>query len=150
MSNLKTLVKYDFINSYGLNKLKDKDNRLKNIGLLGVIIFSICVITFSIYEYFNLMVEPLKAMNMLEYILIQGIVLIFLLTFVTTIYKAPGMIFGLKDYNTLISMPVKPSEILISKLVNLVIPSYLFMLIVYIPILTIYFKNVDFSILNIL
>ena len=149
MSNLKTLIKYDFINSYGLNKLKDKDNRLKNIGLLGVIIFSICVIAFSIYEYFNLMVEPLKAMNMLEYILIQGIVLIFLLTFVTTIYKAPGMIFGLKDYNTLISMPVKPSEILISKLVNLVIPSYLFMLIVYIPILTIYFKNVDFSILNI-
>lgn len=69
MNDLITLLKYDLISSYNLNSIldrRDKKKLLKTLAFLVLLIIAILGFEISMFSYFNLMVEPLKNINMLH------------------------------------------------------------------------------------
>jgi len=96
------------------------------------------------------MVEPLKSINMLHIIIAQGFIMSIFIIIWTSIYKAPGLLFGMKDYEFLISLPIKPWVILSSKIINLILVNYLFVAIFLIPSLIVYFINTKITFIMIM
>ncbi|MGG7097639.1 hypothetical protein [Clostridium sardiniense] len=153
MNNLGTLLKYDLINSYQLNSILNREDKKKFYKTLAFIILMIIAIGsfgVTVFMYFNFMVDPLKSMNMLDIIVAQGFIMSVFIIFGTSIYKAPGLIFGIKDYDMLISLPIKPWIILSVKLINLILVNYAFMAISLIPALVAYFINTKVTFIMIL
>ncbi|MGG7076799.1 hypothetical protein [Clostridium sardiniense] len=153
MNNLGILLKYDLINSYELNSIlnrEDKKKFYKTLAFIILIIIGIGAFGSTVFMYFDFMVEPLKSMNMLDIIVAQGFIMSVFIILGTSIYKAPGLIFGIKDYDTLISLPIKPWIILSVKLINLILVNYVFMAISLIPALVVYFINTKVTFIMIL
>lgn len=153
MNDLITLLKYDLISSYNLNSIldrRDKKKLLKTLAFLVLLIIAILGFEISMFSYFNLMVEPLKSINMLHIIIAQGFIMSIFIIIWTSIYKAPGLLFGMKDYEFLISLPIKPWVILSSKIINLILVNYLFVAIFLIPSLIVYFINTKITFIMII
>lgn len=153
MSNLGILLKYDLINSYELNSIlnrEDKKKFYKTLAFIILMIVGVGAFGATVFMYFNFMVDPLKSMNMLNIIVAQGFIISVFIILGTSIYKAPGLIFGIKDYDTLISLPIKPWMILSVKLINLILVNYVFMAISLIPALIVYFINTKVTFIMIL
>ncbi|MDY6012697.1 MAG: hypothetical protein SPJ33_07205, partial [Clostridium sp.] len=153
MNDLITLLKYDLISSYNLNSIldrRDKKKLLKTLAFLVLLIIAILGFEISMFSYFNLMVEPLKNINMLHIIIAQGFIMSVFIIIWTSIYKAPGLLFGMKDYEFLISLPIKPWVILSSKIINLILVNYLFLAIFLIPSLIVYFINTKITFIMII
>lgn len=137
MNSFFCLLKYDFINSYNINKLiKKKEN-------IVVFIFIIVFVLYVIFNITNILTQTLKIIGMENYILQEGIIISSLLIFISSIYKMSGALFGIKDYDLLRSLPISKSKIILVKLINLVIPNYIIMIIFIIPSYIIYFINTN-------
>lgn len=67
--------------------------------------------------YALLMAEGLEALGMLELLLPIGFLLAALVSLFFSIYKVPSYLFTFQDYEMLAAMPVKNSDILMSKLI---------------------------------
>lgn len=153
MNDLITLLKYDLVNSYNINSIlirKDKKEKYKALSFLLLMIVAVISFEISIFSYFNLMVEPLKSINMLYIIAMQGFIISIFITFVTSIYKAPGLLFGMKDFEFLISMPIKPYIILSARIINLILVNYLFLAVSLVPGLIVYFINTKLTFIMII
>ena len=127
MNNLKTLLKYTLINNLGINKLiKKRNGESRGIGLgLGVALIYLLIFAFvTLYMFlFVMMYQELgDAKNL--YLLI--ITVSSLICFITTISKANTYIFRTKDYDFLMSLPIKSSTIIITKLLSLYLYNLLF------------------------
>ena len=106
MNDLITLLKYDLINSYNINSIlnrKNKKEKYKILSFLILMIFAGISFEISMFSYFNLMVEPLKSIDMLYIIAIQGFMISIFIILGTSIYKSPGLLFGMKDFEFLIT-----------------------------------------------
>ena len=120
MNNLKLLLKYTLINSLGINKLqKKKDGNARTIGLgsllLVVYLAILAFITFYMFMFTSLYEMEGKTEEIYLFILaVTSIVCFF-----TTISKANVYIFRTKDFDFLMSLPIKPSTIIASKLLSL-------------------------------
>lgn len=128
MSNLALLMKNNFINETGINKIKyaDEKEKMKAIGMVLLISFS--MITLSIYGFIACfyLSDFLIQINQMELLLILGILGATLTTFFTSLYKASSYIFQSRDYEMLASLPIKQSTILSSKILMLIANNYLF------------------------
>ncbi len=67
-------------------------------------------------------------------------------SFFTSVYKAQGVLFSSRDFETLMSLPIKPSIILASKMIELLLLNYLFVVLVTIPPSIVYFMKSNASI----
>lgn len=153
MNDLITLLKYDLINSYNINSIlnrKNKKEKYKILSFLILMIFAGISFEISMFSYFNLMVEPLKSIDMLYIIAIQGFMISIFIILGTSIYKSPGLLFGMKDFEFLISLPIKPWVILSIKIINLILIDYLFLAISLIPALIVYFINTEVTFIMII
>lgn len=61
-----------------------------------------------------------------------------IMVLITTIYKVKGTVFGFKDYDLLMSLPVKSSQIVASRLILLYSINLVFVLIIMIPMMVAY------------
>jgi ABC-2 type transport system permease protein len=73
-----------------------------------------------------------------QLILMLGIVAGFMFILLMTITKANGSLFRSRDYDLLMSLPLKPSVIVASKLVNILAINYLTFAFVYFPSVAVY------------
>src|SRR5690606_35283347 len=65
--------------------------------------------------------------------------------FFTSIYKAQGLLFSSKDYDLLMSMPIKTNIILINKMLNLLVMNYLILIFTFLPQAVVYFIKSEVS-----
>lgn len=148
MSNLVLLLKNDIINSTGINKIinSDKKEKIKYSSMVALIIFSITILSISVFNICLKLADILLPMAQMELLLIIGFIAISGLCLFNSIYKAPSYLYQSRDYEMLASLPIKASTILISKMIKLILSNYLysFMLII-IPAL-VYFIKVEVSI----
>ena len=143
MSKLVSLLKVNFITSMGINKFtkeKSKVERNKSIFLALTIGFTMITLLVMAVLYFELLARGLQQFGLLDILLVMGFIVSSVMILFTSIYKAQGILFSFKDYDLLMSLPVKKSDILISKMLQLLVVNYFFSLFVLLPSAIIYFK----------
>ncbi len=148
MSKLASLLKINFISSLGINKFtkeKSKVERNKSILLAATIAFTMIMLLFMAVLYFKLLADGLQQFGLLDILLVMGFIITTIMILFTSIYKAQGILFSFKDYDLLMSLPIKKSDILISKMVELLVVNYFFALFVLLPSAIIYFKYSSIS-----
>lgn len=143
MSNLFVLLKNSFINSTGINSLtknidSSKEKKKLTITTLTLILIAI-VIWFMSTSYSIALATVLKPMGYLDLILIIAVLVSSILSFITSIYKAQGTLFSSKDYDLLMSLPIKNSTILTSKILSLMSINYIETALIIIPASIVYF-----------
>ncbi|MDU2490312.1 MAG: ABC transporter permease [Clostridium celatum] len=144
MSNLFILLKNSFINSAGINSLSkgiDNSKEKKKLLITTVTLLLIAtVICFMSTIYSIALAIVLKPMGYLDLILIVAILFSCILSFIMSIYKAQGTLFSSKDYDLLMSLPIKNSTILTSKILSLMSISYVETALIIIPASIVYFN----------
>ena len=147
MNNFFTLCKALLKNtSWGFGKQK----KLTSIILFIIIGLCFLPLLYSLYEVFNIGFEFTHSFN-------QNITL-FNLTFQTCclliftfgIFIIPSVYYFGEDIETLLRLPLKPQEIIASKLVQCVIYEYLFVFLLGAPLMVAYFVSFGFSIITLL
>lgn len=142
MSNLFILLKNSFVNSTGINSLsKGIDNSKEKKKLLittATLLLIATVICFMSTSYSIALAIVLKPMGYLDLILIVAILFSCILSFIMSIYKAQGTLFSSKDYDLLMSLPIKNSTILTSKILSLMSISYIETALIIIPASIVY------------
>lgn len=130
--NCLILVRIQLLSLFGFNKTrysKDKKERTKLL-FFGIGIFLIALL-FLLYS--TLTAIGLVALNMTH--AIPGIMLTIsgVITLVTTVMKSNGSLFGLKDYDIIMAMPVTNATIITSRISFLYFTTFLFSLIILLP-----------------
>ncbi|HHT95991.1 MAG TPA: hypothetical protein PLK23_04850 [Clostridia bacterium] len=138
MNDLITLLKADLINTYKLNGLKDKSNRKKAIGMSLLALFLTAIAFLYIGGAAYLVSDILKSMGLLNILLVFAFALPFLVLFMVNIYKMPSELFSFKDYDMLMSLPVKDTVILAAKVIKLMLSGYVWQFYTSFPIFLVY------------
>ncbi|MGG5461333.1 putative ABC transporter permease subunit [Clostridium sp. B9] len=144
MNNLLTLLKVNFINNLGLNTflLKGQEHKEKKKAVSKTLIMILAPIAMiyvsAVYSF--LLSDMLKEIGGMELLIILGIIGSAASVFITTIYKAQGNLFSLKDFDMLMSLPIKNSVIFASKLMDLLLLNWIFTTCFILPPALIYFN----------
>ncbi|HEY5584676.1 MAG TPA: ABC transporter permease [Ruminiclostridium sp.] len=141
MNNLFTLIKANILNSWGINKVIKSKARGEKIkaGLLGiVIVYAFCIVTFTMFMINYPLGQVLEKLNALELLISSSILSTTLFALMMSIYKIPSYLFSFKDYDLLMSLPLKPSAVLASKMIFIYLSNLLVTIVVGIPPLIIY------------
>lgn len=147
-------LKYSVINNFAINKLRKKSDpskfsaiKILLVILLGIAIFSVALL------YSFLFVNQLGE-EFLEYMLSLGILSCIIFSIMITIPNASSYLFKSKDFNFLMSLPLKTNTVFYTKLSYLLLINYALYFLIYVPILVVYgiytTTNVLFWILAIL
>lgn len=140
MSRFFNFLKYDFINTYSLNSLIKGDKK-KSIYKIGLGLFlSVYLIGFS-FMFNSFLGKDLAKAGLGEYALAMSLLMSFGVIGFAGIIKLAGAIFGGRDYNILGTMPINKMEIVIVKVINILIPTYLLTLVFIIPAYIVYMQN---------
>lgn len=128
MSNLGLLLKISFLNTIGINKLREssKGENIKKISIGILILFSIIVLMGSMFSLMLDLADMLKKVNQMELLLVIGFLGAVIFNLVNSIYKAPAYLYQARDYEMLSSLPIKDSTIFASKIILLVSSNYLY------------------------
>ncbi len=144
MSNLKILLKNSIMNTWGINKFlkeESKSEKIKNMSIFFAILIGIFSIGLLIVMYSLAIVEQLGQYEFLSLILMSAMIFSTIFSFFTSVYKAQGVLFSSRDFETLMSLPIKPGIILASKMIELLLLNYLFVALVTIPPAIVYFMK---------
>lgn len=136
MSNTWILLKVQLLSLFGINKtIHSNDRKEKDKMILMVIAGIIGIAAFSIYSLvFSLMLsQGFKVLNIMD--LLPAIMMISssAIILITTIIKSNGLLFSTKDYDMIISLPVKTSSIVASKILTMYIINFALVLLLMLP-----------------
>lgn len=131
MSQLLLLLKVDIIRTISLNKLMGNKSKLKIIGtiLLGLFLLSSLLVTMGSYTYLG--TKFFMNYGLEKYIMPIIYFVCAFTIFYSTIYRAKSYLFNSED--NIFSMPIKPSTILASRVITLIILSFIPITLVFIP-----------------
>lgn len=142
MARLKSLIIVSIKNSYAITDGKTKNSWLKKLTPLWLLLaFTPSLISFSF-----LIRELLFALLPIQQTgLVIGLMLSLsgMMTFFFGIFLIPSIFYFSKDIQTLLSLPLKPYEIVLSKLVVAMIYEYLTLLFIFTPVLVAYIPVVQ-------
>lgn len=143
MSNLVFLLKSSFINNTGINSLSKgigTSTQKKKLMFSTFMLMFIGILTVVMSTTYSVaMATVLEPMGYLDLILVIAILACTILNFFTTIYKAQGMLFNSKDYDLLMSLPIKNSTILASKIIILMSLNTVITTLILVPASIVYF-----------
>lgn len=138
MNSLRYILKANIINTLGLNKLRNKKTGKISIPLVALVVVSILFFFGFSFFYFIMFGDLFANQGMPQLILIIGLLGCLLLSLLMTIISANGYLFKSKDYEMLMSLPVKPRTVFLSKLFYLLLMNYGIMLFIYLPTIIVY------------
>ncbi|MEL7608411.1 MAG: hypothetical protein AAGU74_02775 [Bacillota bacterium] len=122
MKGLWILLRANAYRVFGINKLRyerDKSARLKGyltlagFALVALMMLGMCGL------YFYWMSIPLELMGMLDILPTLGMVAASLIILVTGIFRVNGVLFGQRDYDLLLSLPVPARTLVLSRILIL-------------------------------
>ena len=148
MTNLIELIKINLLGLTGINKSrfsknhKEKKNAKLNAILLGSTAILFC---YYIYMFADSMMEVFILLNKPEYLLVIFMLICSSYILIANIFKGPQTIFKFKDYDLLLSLPIKKRTVILSKLISLYLYNLLFQLIILVPAFIVYVQNIPIS-----
>lgn len=131
MSQLLLLLKVDLIRTLSFNKLKNNKSVLKVIGIiiLGLFLLSSLLVTMGSYTYFG--TKFFMNYGLEKYVMPIVYFICSFTIFYTTIYRAKSYLFSSED--NIFAMPIKSSTLLASRIITLIILSFIPITLVFIP-----------------
>ncbi len=141
MNNIFILIKANITNSWGINKvLKSKSKAAKiKLGLIGIaIVYVFCALVFSAFLMNYELSKILEQLNLLELLISSSIITITLILIIMNSIRIPGYLFSFKDYDLLMSLPLKSRVILSSKMIFIYLTNLMISALVGIPPLIVY------------
>ena len=121
MSNVLILLRYNLLQIYNkFTKNLTKKKKRSNLGLAAICgVLGIAIYAFIIF-YIFLFAMLFKEAGKPEGVLVTVISVFSMLCFMTTLTQANSILFRMKDYDLLASLPIKKNELLISKIINII------------------------------
>lgn len=126
------LFKVQLYNLFGINRLlhsRDKKARIKAVlAAVGALLIALLFAVYSAglaYAYVYLRLTELLPVLL---VLISAI-----LTFVTTLLKGSGLLFGFRDYDMVMSLPVSTRAVMVSRLLGMYVFNLVFSVIALVP-----------------
>ena len=110
----------------------------KKISKILIPIFLFLIVCFSVGMYANALGEMLHKVHLTYIMLSMLIALVTVLAFIEGIYKSQGILFESKDNELLLSLPIRKSTILFSRIFKLLLFEYLYNLLFLLPAFVIY------------
>ena len=148
-----SLLKAILSENMNLFNYQTKKNSKKLTKVL-IPIFLFGIVCFSMGFYANALGEMLHKINLTYIMLSMFIAGVTVLAFIEGIYKSQGILFESKDNELLLSLPVKRSIILFSRLFKLLLFEYLYNLLFLLPAFVIYIyyehPGINFYLISIL
>lgn len=131
------LLKIRLITQLGLNTFKyEKDKKKKQNKIL--LSASIALVGVLLMLYCGASAYGLVKLGMSEIIPVYALVISSVLTLFFTIFKANGEIFAFKDYDFLMSLPIRVSTVIASRFLYLYLLNTIFSIIIMLPMGVVY------------
>lgn len=144
MSKYLVTLKYSIINSFAINKLRKKDNLKKfSFGKIFLIILFVLFLFFASFLYAFMFGDVFNTTGQPEMILSVGILFASIMSLLMTITNASSILFKSKDFDLLMSLPIKQNTIVKTKITYLLLINYVLYLFIYIPTLVVYSRYVE-------
>ena len=134
MNNLGLLIKTYVRTSFGFNKARyTHEKKSKSTGMTVLLTFCYIMIVFAVFGMSMGMMYSLQAINA-EYIVLNIMMMASsVMVLFTTIYKVNGTLFGFRDYDMQMSLPIKTGTLIASRILILYGFNLLFVFGVVIP-----------------
>mgnify|MGYP000982539681 CR=1 FL=1 len=132
------ILKYSFLNSFAINKLKKKNNPTKFSFWKVFLLVFLILFSFSIVFINSLYNAQVLGLEYLEVYLSLGIFITIIFIFLTSIPNALNYLFKAKDFDFLMSLPVKTDFVLFTKVAFLLVINYILEFYFFVPILLAY------------
>ncbi|MFS0782701.1 hypothetical protein [Bacillus sp. 1P06AnD] len=136
MDNIWLLVKIQLLQLTGFNKARYANSKREKRKWTAIYCGSFFLIAYMLavgFLYSYRMASMLEKSGSLDYLLGLMMAAASLMSCMVTLYKVNGMLFGFKDYDILMSLPIRTSSIVASRIVILYILNILFSLMVMVP-----------------
>ncbi|UQZ32668.1 hypothetical protein C2I18_03295 [Paenibacillus sp. PK3_47] len=146
MINIWRLTKLQLLSTFGLNKaLHTKDARERRKGLFVSTAIAIGVLLIAVFSFMYSygMAVAFEQMGRMDLLLAIMMAVTSLVGFFTTVYKAGGVLFSYKDYDLLMSLPVKSSHVVASRVLQLYVLNLFFTSMVMLPAGAVYALKVQ-------
>lgn len=150
MTNIWRLTKVQLLSSFGLNKAlhsRDTKERRKMMLISIGILLGMIMIAAASFGYSYGMAMLFEQMGRTEMLLAVMMTVTSLIGFFTTVYKAGSILFSFKDYDLIMSLPIKTSHVVASRVLQLYVLNLFFTLIVMVPAGAVYAIKVNPSVL---
>lgn len=139
------LLKMQFYNFLGINRIlhsHNKKEKQKNavIGILVIIALGLMI------AYSTLFSAGLASMGDADILPTISALICSLVTLVLTFLKSSGILFGLRDYDMVMSLPVRSSDVVLSRITIVYLTNLLVSMIVILPAVVIFGLNTEMGI----
>lgn len=134
MNNLGLLLKTYMRTSFGFNKAKyAHQKKSKSTGMTVLLVFCYILIMGAVFGMSLGLMDSLRVINA-EYIVLNIMMMVAsVMVLFTTIYKVNGTLFGFRDYDMQMALPIKTSTLIASRVLILYGYNILFVLGVMVP-----------------
>lgn len=112
------LFQIEMKNVLGINKIIYSNKRFKLLRVIGIFVSLILFLVLSSalsYGYYNSLAPSLYIEGQIDKLITISFASVFLLLFTTNISRSAMSLFSYKDYDTLMSLPIKTGSIILSK-----------------------------------
>ena len=136
------LLKMQLYNLFGINRIFHSDNKKEKqcIMVLGV---SALLTIGLIIVYSTIISMSLASMGATKILPTISTLICSLITLILTFLKSSGVLVGLRDYDMIMSLPVKNSEVVLSRLTMVYLTNFSISVIVVLPSVIIFRINAE-------
>ena len=143
MKKMFSLIKACMTDNMSLFRIKSKDNNKKSKLILPVFLFVFIFVYMMFYA--NMIITPLKELN-LEYILLTLFILFTtIITLIEGIYKSSSLLFNCKDDDLLLSLPIQKSTVLFIRVFKFYIFELMYNSLFLVPAMLVYAFHVNIT-----
>lgn len=138
MKQVWTLTRMQLGSAFEFLNMKRSKNRKKNISVTTILLLGFLMFAFLSGTYSFMMGTALKSFGELDVLPGLFMAVTCLMILFTSIYKVKGVLFGFKDYDIVMSLPVKSWVVVASRLMLLYLINMVFVLAFLVPNYIIY------------
>lgn len=118
----------------GQNRKRRSQTKGKAVGYALLMLYCFCAFTFLFYTSFSQLAAAFFPAGLGWLYFAMFAIMAFALMFIGSVFTAKSQLFEAKDNELLLSMPVKPGLILLSRMAALLVMNFVFELIVALPV----------------
>ena len=133
--NLRNLYKSVVTRTRGKRRISTPNSVLLKFGIAVLAVYVIATFATLIGSLFRQFLAPFYELGIGWMFFTINCLLVFSICVVTCIFTAQAQIFNAKDNDLLLSMPIKPSSILLARILTLLVIEYVFAALISVPVL---------------
>lgn len=105
----------------GANRSNKKRSRASIIGFSVLMLYSFGYFVFMMYMIFSQLAEPFAMLGYGAVYFAMAAIMSFCLMFIGSVFTSKAQLYEAKDNDLLLSMPIKPGEVLLSRMLTLLL-----------------------------